>query len=133
MGEKEKEVEALKKEKDAALEEIASVEKSFSDLHKRFDKARELIEGFKKNEQVLKNYAEDLRVKLERQIEKYSTLKKHAEQKIELANKTIGDERKAAEVEQTRLKASFKLFEIKAAKLTNICDELTNIVDELLC
>merc|ERR1711942_314186 len=139
MGEKEKEVEALKKEKDAALKEIASVEKSFSDLHKRFDKARELIEGFKKNEQVLKNYAEDSRVKLERQIEKYSTLKKHAEQKIKLANKTIGDERKAAEVEQTRLKASLKLLEIKAAKLekqvedkTKENEELTNICDELL-
>ena len=34
--EKEKEVETLKKEKEAATEEIASVEKAFSDLHKRF-------------------------------------------------------------------------------------------------
>ena len=34
-AEKEKELEALKKEKDAATEETASVEKAFSDLHKR--------------------------------------------------------------------------------------------------
>ena len=34
--EKDKELEALKKEKEAATEETASVEKAFSDLHKRF-------------------------------------------------------------------------------------------------
>ena len=33
--EKEREVEVLKKEKEAATEETASVEKSFSDLHRR--------------------------------------------------------------------------------------------------
>ena len=72
-------------------------------------------------------------------MEKYSTLKKHAEEKIELANQTIGDERKAAEAEQTKLKASLKLLEIKAAKLekqvedkTKENEELTNICDELL-
>ena len=32
-------------------------------LHFRFDKAREMIEGYKKNEQVLKNFAEESRVK----------------------------------------------------------------------
>jgi len=137
--EKEMELEALKKEKEAATEETASVEKAFSDLHKRFDKARELIEGFKKNEQALKDYAEDSRVKLEKQMEKYSTLKKHAEEKIELANKTIGDERKAAEAEQTRLKAAQKLLDIKVSKLqkqvedkTKENEELTAICDELL-
>merc|ERR1719204_914427 len=137
--EKDQEVEALKKKEEAALEEIASVEKAFSDLHKRFDKARELIEGFKKNEQVLKDYAEDSRVKLEKQMEKYSTLKKHAEEKIELANKTTGDERKATEAEQTRLKAAQKLLDIKVSKLqkqvedkTKENEELTNICDELL-
>ena len=33
--EKDEEVQALKKKEEAALEEIASVEKAFSDLHKR--------------------------------------------------------------------------------------------------
>ena len=72
-------------------------------------------------------------------MEKYSILKKHAEEKIELANKTIGDERKAAEAEQTRLKASLKLIEIKVSKLqkqvedkTKENEELTAICDELL-
>ena len=72
-------------------------------------------------------------------MEKYTTLKKHAEEKIELANKTIGDERKAAVAEQTRLKASLRLVEIKVAKLekqvedkTKENEELTKICDELL-
>ena len=77
--------------------------------------------------------------RLEKQMEKYVTLKKHAEEKIDLANKTIGEERKAAESEQTRLKASLKLLDIKASKLqkqvedkTKENEELTAICDELL-
>ena len=77
--------------------------------------------------------------RLEKQMEKYVTLKKHAEEKIDLANKTIGEERKAAESEQTRLKASHKLLDIKASKLqkqvedkTKENEELTAICDELL-
>ena len=72
-------------------------------------------------------------------MEKYTTLKKHAEEKIDLANKTIGDERKTAEAEQTRLKASVRLLEIKVAKLEKLVEdktkeneELTNICDELM-
>ena len=76
---------------------------------------------------------------MEKEIEKYSALKKHAEEKIELANKTIGEERKAAQSDQTRIRASHKLLEIKMSKLqkavedkTKENEELTAICDELL-
>jgi hypothetical protein len=32
------------------MEELNSVERSFSDLHRRYEKTKLLIEGFKKNE-----------------------------------------------------------------------------------
>ena len=42
------------KERDAALEELNSVERSFSDLHRRYDKMKTLIEGYQRNEESLK-------------------------------------------------------------------------------
>ena len=72
-------------------------------------------------------------------MEKYATLKKHAEEKLEQANVTIGEERKSAAAELTRLRASLKLAEMKAAKLEKQVDEkvkeneeLTALCDELI-
>ena len=36
------------------MEELNSVERSFSDLHRRYDKMKTMIEGYQRNEEKLK-------------------------------------------------------------------------------
>jgi len=38
------------KERDQALEDIRSVETAFADLHRRYEKTKQTVEGFKKVE-----------------------------------------------------------------------------------
>ncbi len=38
----------VQKEKDQALEDLASVEGAFSDLHRRYEKIKGVVESFKK-------------------------------------------------------------------------------------
>ena len=35
-------------ERDQAIEEISTIEKAFGDLHRRFEKSKQIIEGFKR-------------------------------------------------------------------------------------
>ena len=63
------------------------MERSFSDLHRRYEKTKSLIEGFKKNEESLKKVAEEWQQGLRKEQERYKALKAHAEEKLEMANK----------------------------------------------
>ena len=38
----------IQKEKDQALEDLASVEGAFSDLHRRYEKLKQVVESYKK-------------------------------------------------------------------------------------
>ncbi|VDQ04759.1 unnamed protein product [Trichobilharzia regenti] len=72
----------LIKERDEAVEELATIEKAFGDLHRRFEKSKQIIEGFKQNEQALKHSIEEYKNLLQRQERKYVALKKHAEEQL---------------------------------------------------
>lgn len=56
------------------------MEKSFSDLFKRFEKQKEVIEGYQKNEDSLKKCVEDYIVKIGKEGQRYQALKAHAEE-----------------------------------------------------
>ncbi|XP_033119424.1 transforming acidic coiled-coil-containing protein 3-like isoform X2 [Anneissia japonica] len=131
-------VEELQREKEQALDDLASVENAFSDLHRRYEKLRNTIEGYKKNEDILKKCVSDYQAKLKKQDHRYQTLKSHAEEKIEKANAEIDKVKKSYIAEITGLQAAMKREQMKAAsqektieqktkentELTNICDEL---------
>ncbi|CAH8572236.1 unnamed protein product [Heterobilharzia americana] len=65
----------LIKERDEAVEELATIEKAFGDLHRRFEKSKQIIEGFKQNEDALKRSIEEYKSLLQRQERKYLALK----------------------------------------------------------
>ncbi|KAA3675491.1 uncharacterized protein DEA37_0012669, partial [Paragonimus westermani] len=69
-------------ERDQAVEEVATIEKAFGDLHRRFEKSKQVIESFKQNEESLKRSIEEYKNLLQRQENKYLALKKHAEEKL---------------------------------------------------
>nr|XP_006825653.1 PREDICTED: probable GPI-anchored adhesin-like protein PGA55-like [Saccoglossus kowalevskii] len=72
-----------RKERDQALDDLSSVESAFSDLHRRYEKLKTAVEGYKKNEEILKNCVADGHARLKKSEQKYHTLKTHAEEKIE--------------------------------------------------
>ncbi|XP_015765469.1 PREDICTED: transforming acidic coiled-coil-containing protein 1-like, partial [Acropora digitifera] len=71
------------KERDQLQADLTAVETAFSDLHRRYEKLKGVVENFKKNEETLKKATSDYQEKLKRSEEKYRLLKKHAEEKIE--------------------------------------------------
>lgn len=128
------------KERDQLQADLTAVETAFSDLHRRYEKLKGVVENFKKNEEILKKATTDYQEKLKRSEEKYRLLKKHAEEKIESANIEITRVRKSHESEIAVMKAALKKEQTKSAslemslqqkvsenaELTAICDELIN-------
>ena len=58
-------------------------------IHRKYERTKQVVEGFKKNEEQLKAYIDEYKNKLSRQDQKYQLLKEHAEEKLEEANKEI--------------------------------------------
>ena len=76
-------------EKNQAVEDLRNVEAAFADVHRKYERTKQVVEGFKNNEEQLKAYIEEYKNKLSRQDQKYQLLKEHAEEKLEEANKEI--------------------------------------------
>merc|ERR1719391_1629497 len=142
--EKEKEqlqvdVERMISEKNQAVEDLQNVESAFADVHRKYERTKQVVEGFKKNEEQLKTYIEEYKNKLSRQDQKYQLLKEHAEEKLEEANKEIDNISKSQEAEIAKLTATLKKTEMKAKSLEITVEqkvkeneELTAICDELI-
>ncbi|KAL5111885.1 hypothetical protein TcWFU_004026 [Taenia crassiceps] len=132
-------------ERDQAVEEISTIEKAFGDLHRRFEKSKQIIEGFKSNEEALKRAAQEYQDQLKRQEQRYQALKVHAEQQLTKIAEETERAKRANEDEVTRLRAAIKRSELRIhslesqleqkvrenTELTKICDELLKLADEV--
>ena len=76
-------------EKAQAVDDLHNVEAAFADVHRKYERTKQVVEGFKKNEEQLKKCVEDYKDKLKKQDQKYNMLKAHAEEKLEEANREI--------------------------------------------
>jgi len=126
-------------EKNQAVEDLQNVESAFADVHRKYERTKQVVEGFKKNEEQLKTYIDEYKNKLSRQDQKYQLLKEHAEEKLEEANKEIDNISKSQEAEIAKLTATLKKTEMKAKSLEITVEqkvkeneELTAICDELI-
>ena len=68
---------------------ILKLQAAFADVHRKYERTKQVVEGFKNNQEQLKAYIEEYKNKLSRQDQKYQLLKEHAEEKLEEANKEI--------------------------------------------
>ncbi|ROL49699.1 Transforming acidic coiled-coil-containing protein 3 [Anabarilius grahami] len=132
------ELEQVLQEKDQLSKDLTELERSFSSVVKRLDRCKEVIEGFKKNEETLKQYAQNCMDRLQKEEKRYQALKAHAEEKLDQANKAIAEVRtkQGAEVatlqvqlrrEQLKVQSLEKDMEQKAKEVkdvTELCDEL---------
>lgn len=129
----------LTKERDHLQEDVVGVERAFDDLHRRFEKLKTKVEEFKKNEDILQHAVETYKQQLEKEKQKYTALKKHAEEKIDMANSDIEKLRKSTGIENQTLKAELRKAEIKISSLELSVQQkdqenqqLTNLLEDLL-
>jgi len=126
-------------EKAQAVEDLHNVEAAFADVHRKYERTKQVVEGFKKNEEQLKKCVDEYKEKLKKQDQKYNMLKAHAEEKLEEANREIDKIARSQDAEKAKLTAILQKTEMKARNLertlsqkTKENEELTNICDELI-
>nr|XP_056706197.1 transforming acidic coiled-coil-containing protein 2 isoform X2 [Euleptes europaea] len=132
-------VQQLVMEKEQALSDLNSVEKSLADLFRRYEKMKEVLEGFRKNEEVLKKCAQEYLSRVKKEEQRYQALKIHAEEKLDRANAEIAQVRGKAQQEQAAYQASLRKEQLKVDALERTLEqknkeieELTKICDELI-
>ncbi|XP_058486578.1 transforming acidic coiled-coil-containing protein 2-like isoform X2 [Solea solea] len=134
-----KSVRQLTLERDQAVDDLNSVERSLADLFRRYENLKGVLEGFKKNEEVLKKCAHDNLMRLKQEEQRYQTLKVHAEEKLNKAYEEIAHVRAKADSEGVALSASLRKEQMKVESLESSVhqknqeiEELTKICDELI-
>ncbi|XP_068598315.1 transforming acidic coiled-coil-containing protein 1-like [Brachionichthys hirsutus] len=134
-----KSIKQLSAERDQAIADLNSVERSFADLFRRYENMKGVLEGFKKNEEVLKKCAQEYLMRIKQEELRYQTLKVHAEEKLDKANEDIAQVRSKANAEGIALNASLRKEQMKVESLERAVlqknqeiEELTKICDELI-
>ncbi|KAL1773295.1 transforming acidic coiled-coil-containing protein 1 isoform X1 [Sigmodon hispidus] len=129
----------LTMEKEQALADLNSVERSLSDLFRRYENLKGVLEGFKKNEDALKKCAQDYLARVKQEEQRYQALKIHAEEKLDRANEEIAQVRAKAKAESAALHAGLRKEQMKVESLERALqqknqeiEELTKICDELI-
>ncbi|KAK3592475.1 hypothetical protein CHS0354_008284 [Potamilus streckersoni] len=131
--------EEVVKERDQALDDLQSVESAFSDLHQRYERTKGVVEGLRKNEEVLKKCVQDYQVKLKEAEDKCAAIRLQAEEKLDIANQEMDKLRKSTTSDVARLEAALRKTDLKVQGLERSLEqkvkenqELTAICDELI-
>ncbi|QQP49757.1 Putative LOC578030 [Caligus rogercresseyi] len=119
----EEEIAGLITERDQAAEDLRNVETAFADVHRKYERSKQVVEGFKQNEDALKRYLDEYKIKLKKQEQKYDLLKTHAEETLEKANMEIENITKAQNSEIARISALLRKTEMKTSSLEKIVDQ----------
>ena len=116
-----------------------AVERAFKDLHRKYERTKEVITVFKSNEDVLKTTVTGLCDRFKKGEERYDLLKTHAETKLDEANSKLGDAKKSKAAEIAKLTAMLRKAEMGVSSLERQAEqksreneELTTICDELI-
>ncbi|XP_078522453.1 transforming acidic coiled-coil-containing protein 1 isoform X5 [Lissotriton helveticus] len=134
-----KSIQQVTMEKDQAVSDLNSVERSLSELFRRYENLKGVLEGFKKNEEALKKCAQDYLTRVKQEEQRYQALKIHAEEKLNKANEEIAQVRTKAKSESAALHAGLRKEQMKVDSLERALqqknqeiEELTKICDELI-
>ncbi|XP_068195349.1 transforming acidic coiled-coil-containing protein 3 [Antennarius striatus] len=126
-------------EKDQVSNDLNAMERSFAELFKRLEKYKDVVQGYKKNEETLKACAQDYLARIKKEEQRYQTLKAHAEEKITRANEEIAEVRTKNKAEVSVLQAHLRREQMKVQSLEKSLDqkekeaeELTKLCDELI-
>ncbi|XP_023310258.1 transforming acidic coiled-coil-containing protein 1-like [Anoplophora glabripennis] len=128
----------LKEEHEIAARHLANIELAFSDLHQKYERTKDLLEGFKSNEDTLNAALQASENTIKLHEERYEALKAHAKEQIGISNKEILTLRDKYEMATNKLMSIIKRLEIKCASLdislqqkTQECAALATLWDEV--
>nr|XP_040574509.1 uncharacterized protein LOC121123449 isoform X8 [Lepeophtheirus salmonis] len=126
-------------ERNTLLEDRRSSERAHNDVQRKYERMREVITDYKRNEDELKDVARNISDKCELSIKKYSVLKSHVEEKIKEANYDFEELQAKNKCEIVKLQALSRKADMKNVSLGNTLEqkmsenrELNIICDELI-
>lgn len=129
----------LIEERDEQTAHLTSMEVSFSDLHSKYEKSKQVILTCKANEDICKKTIQDFEEQVTKMQTNYEMLKQHATAKLNHANQELEKINRSHEAEVVKLNAMIKRNHLLATSLqetlmqkTKANDELTAICDELI-
>lgn len=135
----EQEKENLIKEKDTVSGHLENIEIAFSDVHRKYERSKDIIQGIKTNEETLRASLAEYEATIRQQEQKYDFLKSYATSQLESANQELESLRRSHQAESAKLHAMLKKAEVKASSLEEMLEqkikenqELTAICDELI-
>ncbi|XP_053560204.1 transforming acidic coiled-coil-containing protein 3 [Bombina bombina] len=117
------EVNKVLQEKQQVQIDLNSMEKSFSELFKRFEKQKDVLDGYRKNEEALKKCVEDYLARIKKEEQRYQALKAHAEEKLNRANEEIAQVRSKAKSEATALQAMLRKEQMRVQSLERALEQ----------
>nr|CAD7586245.1 unnamed protein product [Timema genevievae] len=130
---------ALLQEKTEAKEHLDNLEIAFSDIHKKYEKCKDMLEGLRKNEEILRSSLAEHQATLHAQEQKYDALKNHAMMQLERANTELDAIKRSHAAEVSKFNAMLKKAEVKTSSLEESLEqkikenqELASICDELI-
>ncbi|XP_012253170.2 transforming acidic coiled-coil-containing protein 3 isoform X1 [Athalia rosae] len=129
----------LQEELQAANHHLGNTEAAFNDVHSKYERLKIIVSGFKNNEDILKETAQENLETIKTLEARYEHLKNHAKSQLEKANAELEAMRKQHETETVRLQAMIRKAELKSNSLAEMVEqkskenkELTEILDEVI-
>lgn len=134
----EKKCNDLKGDSEMNAQHLASLESTFSDLHAKYERTKQIASELKDREESILQDRKTLQDNLKMQEARYEKMKTHAMAQLEIANNKLAEMLRNHSAEVTKLKAQLKKEEISRAsvheqliqkskenaELVKICDEL---------
>ncbi|KAF2366351.1 Transforming acidic coiled-coil-containing protein C-terminal [Trinorchestia longiramus] len=137
--EQEQKMKDLEAQKNQALEDLGNVEAAFSDVHRKYERTKQVVETLRRNEETLRGAVADYEGKLKRQEATLVTFQQHAEDKMQQASDEYDKLKKNTDQELTKMGALLKKAEMKIISLQEQLDhksrdnqELTTLLDDLI-
>merc|ERR1712126_375313 len=108
-----------RQEKDQILDDLHSAERAFNDVHRKYERTKEIIGEFKRNEDLLKAQVKEVSEKLQKSEERYELLKSHAEGKLNEANQALDEIKRTKSAEISKLQMMLRKADMKVSTLKN--------------
>ncbi|EDV47814.2 uncharacterized protein LOC6551753 isoform X1 [Drosophila erecta] len=114
----ERQLQEVQTDRDANYHHLTSLETTFSDLHVKYEKSKEMTSQLKSNEESLLAERKQMMDNLRLQEQRYDKMKNHAMQQLEIANKKLDTYAREHADETKKLKALLKKEEISRVSMT---------------
>ncbi|XP_052836377.1 uncharacterized protein LOC128252599 isoform X5 [Drosophila gunungcola] len=114
----ERQMQEVQADRDANYHHLTSLETTFSDLHVKYEKSKEMTSQLKSNEESLLAERKQMMDNLRLQEQRYDKMKNHAMQQLEIANKKLDTYAREHADESKKLKALLKKEEVARVSMT---------------